>query len=149
MGKRSLGVDGSGCVVGGGNGADGSAGVAYGYRARGDVGCDDASGSYDAVVADGHAWQDAYLGTYPYVVADGDGACVFQPFVPVNGVDGVPGCVKSAVGGYEHVVAECDFRFVEYDEVEVGVEVLADSDVVAVVAMEWLLYEDVPGHFPE
>lgn len=135
--------------MGGGNGADRSAGVACGYSARGNVGCDDASGSYDAVVADGHAWQDAYLGAYPDVVADCDGACVFQPFVPVYGVEGVPGCVKAAVGGYEYVVAECDFRFVEYDEVEVGVEVLADGDVVAVVAVEGLLYEEVSGHFPE
>lgn len=100
-----------------------------------------ASGSDGAVVADGHAGEDADVCSDPYVVTHGDGARIFQSRVAQIGFQWMPGGVKSAVGGYEYVAAECYRCFIEDDKIDVGVEIFADVDIVSVVAIEGLLYE--------
>lgn len=100
-----------------------------------------ASGSNGAVVADCHAGEDADVCSDPHVVAHGDGMCIFQSGVAQVGFQWMSGGVESAVGSYENVFSECDGCFIEDDKIYVGVEVFADVDIVAVVAIERLLYE--------
>lgn len=58
------------------------------------------------------------------------------------------GRIETAVGGDEHMVAEADLGLVQDDAIHVGIEVFADFDVVAVVAEEGLLYQEVFPRFP-
>ena len=78
----------------------------------------------------------------PYVVSYSDWACIFESFVALGCFERVSGGVESAVGGDEYVVAEGYFCTIEDNEVEVGIEVFANFDVEAVVAVEWLFDEE-------
>lgn len=128
---------------------DDAAGVAYGQRTGWNVSVDNTPGTDDAVVADGDAGQYADLRPDPHVVADGDGAGIFQPAVPLPDVERMAGRIETAVGGDEHMVAEADLGLVQDDAIHVGIEVFADFDVVAVVAEEGLLYQEVFPRFPQ
>ena len=82
-------------------------------------------------------------------MAHGDGACIFQPFVALDRVERMSRGVERAVGGDEHVVAECHRGFVEYDKVEVGEEILPGGDIVAIVAVERLFDCNITFDFSE
>ena len=94
----------------------------------------DAACPYDHIAAYGHAWQHMDSAAEPDIVAHNDGMSVFQAGISPFCVNGVARSVESAVGGDEHVVPEYDFCRIEYHGVVIGEEVVADFDVVAVVA---------------
>lgn len=121
---------------------DDTARIAYGQCAFGYVLVDDAARTDDAARAYGDARQHAHLGPYPHIVAYGDGAGVFKASVALFYIEGMAGGVEATVGGYEHIVAEGHRGFVQYHAVDVGVKVLAYLDVVSVVAVERLFYQE-------
>ena len=79
----------------------------------------------------------------PHIVTDSDGTRIFEPLVTLGGIHGMSRRVETAVGSYEYVVAECNLGPVEYHEVVVGIEILAHTYIIAIVAVERLLDEYV------
>lgn len=96
-----------------------------------------------AVVADCHARQDSHRTAYPAVVADGHRLCPLFTRIALHGVGAVAGGVDRHVGADESVVADGDRGFVENGAMEIGKETLAYADVLAVVAIEGLIDEDL------
>ena len=123
-------------AVGFGDGAYDAARVTAGDDVGRDVAHDHTAGCDDGIVADGHAGGDGHAAANPHVVADGDGPGIFEPLVATLHIDGVAGSIEAHVGGNEYVVADGDGGLVEHHAVEVGKEVFAYVDVVAVVAQE-------------
>lgn len=115
--------------------------IANRHRVCRDVFHHDASGPDNAVVTDFDSRQYRDSGANPYVVADSDWAGIFEPFVALYGIYGMSGCIKSAVGSDEHIVAECYRRLVKDYKIEVGVKIISYADVVSIITVERLLYE--------
>lgn len=102
-----------------------------------------AAGTDGNVVADGDPRKDGNATANPTVVADGDGLCPFLPRVAFRRVGAVTGGVDADVRADEAVIADGDEGLVEDGEAEVGKEAFAHTDVLAVVAVEWLVDEGV------
>lgn len=96
-----------------------------------------------AVVADCHARQDSHRTAYPAVVADGHRLCPLFTRIALHGVGAVAGGVDRHVGSDESVVADGDGGFVENGAMEIGKETLAYANVLAIVAIERLIDEDL------
>lgn len=103
----------------------------------------------NAIVTDGHSGQDTDMRTYPHVVADGNRPCIFQPAVPLLYIERMAGCIKATVGSDEHIVAKRDLGFVQHDTIHVGIEILANLDVITVIAIEGLLYQEIASRLPK
>ena len=91
-----------------GDGAEHSAGVAYGKYSGGDVPCHDAPSADHGAVADGDSPKDGYRASYPDVVADGDGATALVVGVALLGKEGVVWGVDADVGADEGASADVD-----------------------------------------
>lgn len=115
--------------------ADHPAGVAYGDGVIRDILHDDAPAADHHIAADRNAGHHLHAAD-PHIVADGDGVGVFEPLVAALSVDGVPRRIKAAVRRDKHVIPKPDFGSVENDEIMVGIKILAELDVVAIVAPE-------------
>ena len=86
--------------------------------------------------ANRNARHNLHPSTNPHIIANGDRVGVLQPPVSALGIDGVPGSVETAVGGNKNIVAELYLRTIQNHCVVVGKEVLANLDIIAVVAPE-------------
>lgn len=95
------------------------------------------------VVTDSDARKDGHRTAYPAVVADGDRLRPLLTGVAFHGVGAVAGGVDRHIGTDESVVADGDRGFVENGAMEIGKETLAYADVLAVVAIEGLVDEDL------
>ena len=126
-----------------GNVFDGPCRISYRYAVRGDVVDHYAAGADGDVVADGDPRKDGDATANPTVVADGDGLCPFLPRVAFRRVGAVTGGVDADVRADEAVIADGDEGLVKDGEAEVGKEAFAHTDVLAVVAVEWLVDEGV------
>lgn len=117
--------------------------VAYGDAVVGDVVHHDGACSDGAVVANADAREDGYGAAYPAVVAYADGLRPLHAGVALGGVGAVAGGVDGNIRSDEGIIADGYGCFVQYGEVEIGEETLADADVLAVIAVERLVDEDV------
>lgn len=88
------------------------------------------------IVADGYARNNLHAAADPDVVADGDGECVLETQVSPFDVHRMACGVDADVGPDENVVANCDLGLIQDNQINVGVEVLADLDVEAVVEVD-------------
>ena len=91
-----------------GDGAEHSAGIAYGKYSGGDVPCYDASSADYGAVADGDSPKDCHRTAYPDVVADGDGAAALVVGVAFFGEEGMVRGVDTDVGADEGASADVD-----------------------------------------
>lgn len=122
---------------------DDAAGVADSDGVGRDVVRDDRACSDGAVVADSDARKDSHRTAYPAVVADGDRLCPLLTGVALHGVGAVAGGVDRHIGTDESVVADGNGGFVENGAMEIGKETFAHADVLAIVAIERLIDEDL------
>ena len=122
---------------------DDAAGIADGDGVGRDVVRDHRACSDGAVVADSDARKDSHRTAYPAVVADGDRLCPLLTGVALRGIGAVAGGVDRHIGTDESVVADGYGGFVENGAMEIGKETLAYADVLAVVAIEGLVDEDL------
>lgn len=125
------------------DGTDDSARVANGQGVDWNVLGYYTSGTDDTVVSDGDTGQYADKGTYPYIVAYMNGLGIFQSLIPLLHIQGMACCIESAVGSNKHVVAKGDGRSVQDDAVHIAIEVFTHADIIAIVAIEGLLDEEV------
>lgn len=119
-----------------GDGPQHPAGAAHGHHPVRDVPVHHAARADHRVAADAHAGQHRHRRADPHIVAHRDGVGVLQAPVALPGVQGMARRGKDAVGRDEHIVAEHHLRAVQDDAVVVGIKILADLDVAAVVAPE-------------
>ena len=103
----------------------------------------DRSGTDGNVVADGDSRKNGDTATDPYVVADGDRLRPLFAGVPFDRVSAVTGCIDAYVRPDEAVVTDGDLCLVKNSEVEIGKETLADADLLAVIAIERLIDDDL------
>ena len=116
--------------------ADDPTRVTGGHHPARDVFDDDRARADDDVVADADPGVDGDVGPDPDVVADMDGLAEFQLHVPHVLVDWVAGGVDADSRGQKDVVPDIDVAYVEDDQIVIGVEVFANVDMAAVIAME-------------
>ncbi len=109
--------------------------ISHSHHIVGDILRHDAAGAYDYVVADMHSGIYHAIRAYPHVIAD----CHLDT-VLISGVAWLP-VNRMTGGGYgsvcrnHDVVADFDLRHVYYREVIACEEVLADFDILTVVAV--------------
>ena len=87
--------------------------------------------------------------TYPHVIAYGNRQGIFQPPVSLLYIEGVTGCVKSAVGSNEHIVAELDFCLIQDNAIHVCIKIPANLYVIAVITKKRLLYQKTTSRLPK
>ena len=103
----------------------------------------DGSGTDGYVITDGDSRKNSDTATDPYVVADGDRLRPLVAGVPFDRVSAVTGCIDTYIRPDEAVITDGDLCFVKNGEVEVGKETLAYADLLAVVAIERLIDDDL------
>ena len=103
----------------------------------------DRPGTDGYVVADGDSRKDGDAAADPYIVADGYWFSPFLTSVPLNRVGAVTGGIDADVRTDEAVVTDCHLGLVEHCEMEVREEPLSYGNLLAVVAIEWLVDDDM------
>ena len=122
------------------------AGIAHRHRMGGDVLDHHGAGADHHVIADGDAGAYHDVTAEPDVVADGDGACSLRSGGAHRGVDWMVRRVQADAWSEEHAVADGDLRHVEEDAIHVGVEVVSDVGIAAVIAVERRFKETAVAH---
>ena len=101
-----------------------------------DITGDDASGTDRCATAYGNPCVDDRSATDPDVVFYDDGKCIFQSLFSQFRVQWMISRVNMDIGSQKYMVANAYFGAVQKNAVCIGVEVMADMQVIAVVAME-------------
>ena len=120
-----------------------SCGVAYGDAVVRDVVHHHRACSDGAVVAYADTREDSYGAAYPAVVAYANRFRPLHARVALGGVSAVEGGINGDIRTYESIIADADRRLVQHGEVEISEETLPDVDMLAVVAVERLVDEDM------
>lgn len=94
------------------------------------------AGSDNRIIANGHARINHRASADPDVMAYGDRFTVLQPAVTFGRVQRMRGCINVHPRCEHTVIANADRADVQHDAVEVGVKIVAQIDVIAVVAAE-------------
>ena len=103
----------------------------------------DRPGTDGYVVADGDSRKNSDAAADPYVIADGDRLRPLVAGVPFDWVSAMAGCIDAYVRADEAVISDGDLCLVENSEVEIGKETLAYADLLAVIAIERLIDDDL------
>ena len=111
-----------------------------GVSRRDDAG-GDVSGHHGAcrnhrAAADGDAGAHHGIAADPHAVPDGDGPAELQTGVPDLRRGGVSGGVETDPGTEKNMAADGDGGHIQKDTVVIGVEIVADGDLAAVVTAE-------------
>ena len=108
------------------------AGVAYCNGIRGNIFRHYATCTDGHIVTDSNTWQDGHTTTNPHIIANADWFCPLSTAVTLYGVSTMAGCVDAYIRAYKTVIADGDWGFVEYDEVEVSKEPLTHTNLLAI-----------------
>lgn len=119
-----------------GDGPHNAAGISGGDDSGGNVARDDAPGPDYGSLADRDALRNGDVAADPDVVADANGQRAHDAFVALIGQQGVVDGKDTDIGPDVDVAADRHRRLVENREVEIPVEVVADGDLRAEVAVE-------------
>ena len=95
------------------------------------------------VVTNCHTRQDGHTATNPYIIANGDWFCPLSTAVALHGVCTMAGRVDAYIRADKTVISNGDTCFVEHGEVEVGKEPLAHTNLLAIVAIEGLVNQNI------
>jgi len=126
-----------------------AAGHTHGDHIVGNGFCHDAARADYGIVPDRDARKHGGACTNPHVVAYFDRFCDFKARLALLGVDGVFGGGEAAIGGDEYVVAESHLRSVRYDEIVIGIKIIAYGNVIPVIAPKRRRDDDVLPRFAE
>ena len=95
------------------------------------------------VVSDCDSGKDSDAAANPYIVADGNRFSPLVACVPFDWVSAMAGCIDTYVRSDETVITDSYFCLVKDRKVEIGKETLADANLFAVIAIEWLIDDDL------
>ena len=96
----------------------------------------DAAGSDDNVTPDCDAGHDLDAGAEPDIITDFDRPCVFKPGIASREINRMTCGVEAAVGCNKYVIPECYPCSVQYCDIKVGEEIVADFNVISIVTVE-------------
>ena len=103
----------------------------------------DRSGTDGHVVSYGDSRKYRDASTYPHIVAYGDR---FRPLVagiPFDWIGAVTGCIDAYIRSDEAVISDGDLGLVKDREMEIGKETFAHADLLAVIAVERLIDDNL------
>ena len=120
-----------------------SCGVAYGDAVVGDVVHHHGTCSDGAVIAYADPREDGYGAAYPAVIAYADGLRPLHARVALGGVSAMAGSINGDIRTYESIIADADRRLIQHGEMKISEESFANADMLAVVAVERLVDEDM------
>ena len=120
-----------------------SCGVAYGDAVVGDVVHHHRACSDGAVIAYADPREDGYGAAYPAVVAYANRFRPLHARVALGGVSAMAGSINGYIRTYESIIADVDGSLIENGEVKISKETLSYMDMLAVVAVERLVDEDM------
>ena len=92
------------------------------------------------VVANGNAGKNHYIATKPNIIANLYGVRILYFCISFLRVDGMPNGIKGTIRSNINIVAKRYLRFVQYNKVRIGKELLAYFYIEAIVAKERLDY---------
>lgn len=101
-----------------------------------DIFRDDAAGTDGRAGTDGYASIDDSIAAYPDIVAYGNGMCRFDSLTATFRIERVGCRVKLDVRAQKYIIADPDFGAIKKHAIGVGVKMMSEIDVVAVVAMK-------------
>ena len=100
-------------------------------------------GENGCIIADADSRKDGHAPAYPHIVADGHRLCPFAAAVPFHRVRAVAGGVDADIRADEAVVAYRYWGLVKYREIEIGEETFPHADLLPVIAVKRLVYNDI------
>ena len=103
----------------------------------------DGTGSDCGIISDGHSRKDGHAAANPYIVTDGHGLGPFPTTVTFNRIRAVASRVNADIGADKAVVPDGHRSLVQHREIEIGEEMLADTDLFAIIAVERLIDTDM------
>lgn len=80
------------------------------------------------------------MATYPAIVANDDSKAHFDSTVALHGIRGVGCGIDPYLWRYKTVIANQDFGHIEYNASEISVKIVADMNIMAIVAVKRGLY---------
>lgn len=87
----------------------------------------------DRLVTNGNSRQNDCIGTNPDMVPDGDRKGILKPRAALTGIDGVAGGSDAAVWRNEHMISDPDLGAVQNDQMVIGIKMLPNFNVIAIV----------------
>ena len=119
------------------------AGIAYRNRIGRNIPGHDASRADDRIVANGHPRQNHTVGTDPDIITDSDGQGIVGHHFPVERIYRVSGGAECHIGANHDLVADEDLTVIHQHQIEIGVEILTDMDMLAVGHVHGRLEEKI------
>lgn len=104
---------------------------------------DYATGTDSYVIANRHSRKDRNTASYPTVIAYSDWLCPFLTCITFLRVGAVAGRIDADVRSYEAIITDSNVCLVEDYQIDVCMETLAHTDVLAEVTIERLMNECV------
>lgn len=117
--------------------------IADGDAVGGNVAGNDRACADGAVIADSNPRKDSNRAAYPAVVANRNRLCPFLAGITLGGVGAMAGSVDRDIRSDKSVIADGNECFIENRKVEVGKEPFTYTDMLAIVAIEWLIDKDI------
>ena len=119
------------------------AGIAHSNRIGWNIPRHNAACANDRIVADGHARQNHTVSADPDIIADSDGQGIVRHHFPVERIYRVSGGAECHIGANHDLVADEDLTVIHQHQIEIGVEILTDMDMLAVGHMNRRLKKEM------
>lgn len=110
--------------------------IATDNRIRRHVFDDNGTRSDNGIVADRDARIDDGTPANPYIIADAHRLAAFDTGEPLLDIERMSRCIDVDARAHQAIVANANVADVEEHAIEIGEEIVADVDIIAVVAAE-------------
>ena len=108
------------------------AGITYRNRIGRNIPGHDAACADDRIVADGHARQNHTVSADPDIITNSDGQGIVRHHFPVERIYWVSGGAECHIGANHDLVADEDLTVIHQHQIEIGVEILTDMDMLTI-----------------
>ena len=112
------------------------AGIPDGYNIIRNILIHKASCSDDNIATNRHAGHDLNAGAEPDIISDFDRPGVFESGIAPREINRMACSVETAVRCDKYIISECNPCSVEDRNIKVGEEIVADFNVISIVAVE-------------
>lgn len=117
--------------------------ITHRHRPRRNVARHHRPGANRHIVADGHTRQNRHRAANPHIIANRHRQRPLPARVSLHWVSAVACRINAHIGPHKAVITDGHTRLVKHREIKVGKKTLANADVLAIVAVEWLIDQDL------
>ena len=117
--------------------------ISDGDNIVGDIPCYNRSGTDCDIVANIYSGKNGHAPANPDIVTDGDWLSPLSPTVSLDRIGTMTSRIYADVRADEAIIPDGDRCFIQYGEIEVGEEAPAHVNLLSVIAVEWLVDNDL------